>query len=71
VRLVGTDGPSIEPFVAPGHPVHHLLLGAGVVIVENLALAGVVPGAYQFCCLPLAIAGGDGAPARAVLISES
>jgi len=70
IRLVGIDGPSIEPYKSSGEPVHHTLLGAGVIIVENLALAGVAPGAYQLVCLPLRIANGDGAPARAVLIAH-
>jgi arylformamidase len=48
--------------------VHRLLLTAGVVIVEGLDLAAVEPGEYQLVCLPLRITGGDGAPARAVLI---
>lgn len=67
VRLVGIDGPSIEAYAAPGDPVHRALLAAGVIIVENLALAGVAPGAYELICLPLPIVGSDGAPARVVL----
>ncbi len=70
VRLVGIDAPSIELFGAAGEPVHHKLLAAGVVVVEGLALAGVAPGAYMLICLPLRIADGDGAPARAVLVRE-
>jgi arylformamidase len=69
VRLVGIDGPSIEAYDAPGDPVHRALLAAGVIIVENLALAGVAPGMYDLTCLPLRIAGCDGAPARVVLAS--
>lgn len=77
VRLVGADTLSIEPASeCPGvreppeeqYPVHRILLGAGVVIVEGLDLSAVVPGPYQLVCLPLRIVGGDGAPARAVLI---
>lgn len=68
VRLVGIDGPSIEPYEAPGWPVHRALLGAGILVVENLLLADVPPGPYQFICLPLPIRGCDGAPVRAVLI---
>ena len=70
VRLVGIDGPSIEAYDAPGDPVHRALLAAGVIIVENLALAGVAPGAYDLVCLPLRIAGCDGAPARVVLVTR-
>jgi arylformamidase len=70
VRLMGIDAPSFEPCESPGEPVHRALLSAGVVILEGLALAGIVPGAYQLVCLPLRLAGGDGAPARAILIGE-
>lgn len=69
VRLVGVDGPSVEPFSAPGYPVHHLLLGAGVVVLEGLDLSLVGPGRYWLWCLPLKVAGADGAPARVVLVS--
>lgn len=69
VRLVGVDGLSVAPVEAPA-PVHRVLLAAGVAIVEGLALAGVAPGTYPLVCLPLRLAGGDGAPARAVLISR-
>jgi arylformamidase len=70
VRLVGTDFLSIETRGAPGHPVHHTLLAAGVVIVEGLNLTDVEEGNYGLVCLPLKIIGGDGAPARAILIRE-
>jgi arylformamidase len=70
IRLVGIDGPSIEAYDAPGDPVHCALLAAGVIIVENLALAGVAQGAYSLTCLPLSIAGCDGAPARVVLATS-
>ncbi|MGH2687559.1 MAG: cyclase family protein, partial [Actinomycetota bacterium] len=33
-----------------------------------LELSGVTPGDYELVCLPLKLVGGDGAPARAVLI---
>lgn len=71
VRLVGIDGPSIEPFDADDAAAHRTLLAAETVIVEGLWLAGVAPGPYDLCCLPLRIAGGDGAPARAVLRRET
>jgi arylformamidase len=67
VRLVGVDTLSIEP-ATHDYEVHHLLLSAGVVIVEGLDLSAAPPGEYQLVCLPLRVTGGDGAPARAVLI---
>jgi arylformamidase len=69
VELVGIDALSIEGFGSDDYPVHHLLLGRGVVIVEGLDLSAVPAGLYQFICLPLRLGGLDGAPARAVLVA--
>ena len=68
IRLVGVDYLSVGPFGATA-PTHRTLLRAGIVAVEGLDLSGVAPGVYQFVCLPLKIVGGDGAPARAILMS--
>jgi arylformamidase len=69
VRLVGIDGPSVDPFEAADAPAHHILLDAGVIILEGLDLAAVPPGDFQLLCLPLKIRDGDGAPARVLLAS--
>jgi arylformamidase len=66
IRLVGIDYLSIESFHGDG-AVHRTLLGNGVVILEGLNLSEVPAGRYELVCLPLRIAGGAGAPARAVL----
>ena len=70
IRLVGIDFLSIESGGPPNFPVHHMLLEAGVIIVEGLDLSDVAPGDYTFVCFPLKIVGGDGGPARAVLIER-
>lgn len=67
IQLVGIDSLSIDDADAPQLPAHRILLTAGVVIVECLDLAAVEPGEYTLICLPLRLAGADGAPARAVL----
>jgi arylformamidase len=67
VSLVGIDYLSIEEHGTVGHPVHHALLGAGVVVVEGLDLAGVPSGDYELMCLPLKLKDADGAPARVFL----
>ena len=69
VRLVGVDYLSVEQFHSPHHRTHKTLLSNGVVIVEGLVLSEPPPGDYELYCLPLLLAGLDGAPARAVLIS--
>lgn len=68
VRLVGIDYLSVDAAGAPELPAHRTLLTAGVVLVECLDLTTVAAGAYTLMCLPLRLAGGDGAPARAVLV---
>jgi arylformamidase len=67
VVLVGLDYLSIEAFGAAQPAAHRILLQAGVVVVEGLDLREPPPGEYDLWCLPLKIAGGDGAPARVVL----
>lgn len=69
VRLVGIDALSVESDPAGRYPVHHALLGRGVLILEGLRLAGVAPGQYELRCLPLKLRGGDGGPARAALVA--
>ena len=70
LKLVGFDYLSIDRHGASDFPAHHALLGAGVVIVEGLDLSEVEPGEYDMTCLPLRVAGGDGAPARVILKSR-
>lgn len=70
VKLVGIDSPSVDTPGSPDLPVHRVMLEAEVIIVENLALDAVNPGGYLLVCLPLRIAGCDGAPARAVLMDS-
>jgi arylformamidase len=69
VRLVGLDALSIESDATGRFPVHHRLLGSGVLILEGIRLAGVAPGPYDLRLLPLRIADGDGGPARAALVA--
>lgn len=68
-RLVAIDYFSIDRFGSPDFPAHHALLGANVVIVEAVDLSAVPPGDYELLCLPMKLAGLDGAPVRAVLRS--
>ncbi len=70
IRLVGVDYLSVQRFRDPEPLTHRFLLQAGVVIVEGLDLRNVRPGEYSFACLPLKLAGSDGAPARAVLFED-
>lgn len=70
IRLIGVDYLSVQRYSDTNAATHRILLKAGVVIVEGLDLRGVRPGSYELMCLPMKLAGSDGAPARAVLIEE-
>lgn len=67
VKLVGVDYLSVAPYTDP-IPTHEILLKAGVVVIEGLDLSRVSQGRYSLYCLPMKLAGSDGAPARAILI---
>ena len=70
LKLVGFDYLSVDRHGSVDFPTHAALLGAGVVLVEGLDLSEVEPGEYDMTCLPLRVAGGDGAPARVILRSR-
>ena len=69
VRAVGVDYAIPEAFDDIARPVHHTLLGKGVILIEGLDLSDVPAGEYVLVCLPLKITEGDGAPARAMLVT--
>jgi arylformamidase len=70
IRLLGTDAPSPDAFDSPDLPVHRILLGAGIAIVENLMLDDIEPGRYELIALPLRLAEADASPVRAVLVER-
>jgi arylformamidase len=67
VRCVGIDALSVGGFREGGRETHEALLGAGIWIIEGLALTAVRPGPVDLVCLPLRISGAEGAPARAMV----
>lgn len=70
INLVGIDALSIESYQNPEFPVHRKLLRSNILIIEGLRLSHVRPGRYTLIATPLLIAGGDGAPARALLMAR-
>lgn len=68
VSLVAVDALNVDSTADGGDVVHALLLGAEVLIAENLChLDALTCGkTYMFAILPLALGDVDGAPARAL-----
>lgn len=67
VILVGMDGPSLDPQASKTMDAHKAVLAADMRVLEGLVLDDVPPGRYELIALPLAIAGGDASPVRAIL----
>ena len=67
VRTIGVDYLSVGGYVHDGVATHQILLSAGIWLIEGLNLSAVQAGTYELICLPLRIAGADGALARAIL----
>ncbi len=63
------DTISAVPSGSVDPPIHNILLGAWMVIVENLTNpAGIPKQSFVFFCLPLKIKDADGSPMRAVVM---
>jgi arylformamidase len=67
IKLIGFDYLSIDRFDDDTYPVHKILLGNGVILIESLNLSEVEEGEYEMSCLPLPLSGMDAAPARVIL----
>ena len=67
---MGLESYNIDYEETPAFPVHHLLLSQNVLILEGLQLDQVEEGWYTLFCLPLKIGDVDGAPVRAVLVTN-
>ena len=65
-RLVGIDTYNIDDTGDPARPVHSLLLGAGILIIEHMTnLASIPAGPFTFTALPPKIRGMGSFPVRA------
>jgi arylformamidase len=71
-KLVGLDTPMPDSYEdIDTMPIHKLLLGAGIVIVEYMVnLASIQAETFQLIVAPLKVKDGDGAPARCFAIVE-
>ncbi|MEL7445413.1 MAG: arylformamidase [Pseudomonadota bacterium] len=67
VKLVGIDGPSIDPQSSKTMDAHKAVLKHDVRVLEGLVLDDVPEGRYELIALPLPIEGGDASPVRAIL----
>ena len=69
ISAYATDATSIERPGSTGNPMHRILLGAGIPIIENLAnVERLTTGRIRLVALPMKLAGLDGGPCRVVAL---
>ena len=68
IDLLGNESQTVGPEDAPMQ-VHLTLLGREVVLLEGIRLGDVPTGVYLLSAAPISLAGSDGAPCRAILLS--
>jgi arylformamidase len=61
--LLGIDS---HGFDSPPWPVHHIILGGGILLVENLVGLHRLPPTFQLIVAPLPLFDADGSPARVI-----
>ena len=71
LKGIGFDTISADSADTQSYPVHNILLGSDMVIVENLKnLDQLGQGPVEFSCFPLYIQKADGSPIRAVAFTD-
>lgn len=72
IKAYMTDATAVDPITTKDSPNHHLLLRAGIPIVENLKNLHLLPEnkAFLISALPVKFQGRDGAPCRAVAVTD-
>ena len=69
ILLLGNEPQTVGPENAP-MAVHKILLQKGVILLEGIRLDEACEGVYFLNTAPLNLSGADGAPCRAILISN-
>ncbi len=70
VLLLGFDWPSPDEFGDESLPIHRILLGKGLIFIENLTNLERLPTKFRLSAFPLSLHEAEGAPVRAVAAFE-
>jgi kynurenine formamidase len=71
VALLGLETPTLHPDAEEDAALHRLLLGRGVVLVENLVSLDRLTGPFTLVALPLPFRGLDGSPCRVIALTDA
>src|SRR5438309_3345853 len=64
ISAIGFDGPSCDPVDTTTFDLHRVWLGAGRMVIENVANLDQLPERAQLVVAPMKVAAANGAPAR-------
>jgi arylformamidase len=67
---IGFDGPSCDPVDSAEHPLHRVWLGAGRLIIENLADLDGLPERVRVVVAPIKVRGANGGPSRVLAFPD-
>jgi kynurenine formamidase len=70
VAGIGFDGPSADPVDAEDYELHRIWLGAGKIIIENLASLAELPDRCRIVVAPLKVRNANGGPARVLALVD-
>ena len=71
LKGIGFDAISVDSADTLTYPIHKILLGSDMVIIENLTNLDQLPeGPFDFTCFPLFFQQADGSPIRAVAFTR-
>ena len=70
VKAVGCDTLALDRYGSPDNPSHHVLLGSGVYIIENVDGLKGLPPFFGVMGLPCKLKGGSGSTLRLVALLE-
>jgi arylformamidase len=72
IKAYMTDATAVDPVGSEDSPIHHIILGAGIPIVENLCNLAELPENKPFVisALPMKLKGREGSPCRAIAILD-
>ncbi|MGC8775622.1 MAG: cyclase family protein [Chlorobaculum sp.] len=72
LKGIGIDAPSFDEPDSRALPIHRCLLGAGLILIENLTALDRLDGhAFFLSALPLPVSGAEACPVRAVAVIPS
>jgi arylformamidase len=70
VSAIGFDGPSCDPVDSTDFELHHLWLGAGRLILENLTNLDQIPSRTRIVIAPMHVTRANGSPIRVFALSD-